>query len=152
MLNSNLKQLEKKYHELLTNLTEEELKQYIKSLARNYYISFLSNDVELFNNTFKQLEEVNSVYRSKYSNFNNYINFCLLAAVNSILNENITSEVNLELLETSEESYFSEEPFQNLINAFYESRALYHEEKKAEERIEELERKLARYEGASSDG
>ena len=152
MLNSNLKQLEKKYHELLTNLTEEELKQYIKSLARNYYISFLSNDKELYNNTFKQLEEVNSVYRSKYSNFSNYINFCLLDAVNNILNENITSEVNLELLETSEEAYFSEEPFQNLINAFYESRALYHEEKKAEEKIEELERKLARYEGAYSDG
>lgn len=145
MLNSNLNQLEKKYHELLINLSEEELKQYIQVLARNYYISFLSNDLELYNNTFKQLEEVNSIYRSKYSNFNNYINFCLLAAVNSILNENITSEVNLELLETSEESYFSEEPFQNLINAFNESRALYFKQKEAEERIEELEKELAAY-------
>lgn len=145
MFNSNLNQLEKKYHELLINLSEEELKQYIQVLARNYYISFLSNDLELYNNTFKQLEEVNSIYRSKYSNFNNYINFCLLAAVNSILNENITSEVNLELLETSEESYFSEEPFQNLINAFNESRALYFKQKEAEERIEELEKELAAY-------
>ena len=143
MLNSNLKQLEKKYHELLTNLTEEELKQYIKNLARNYYISFLSNDKELYNNTFKQLEEVNSLYKVKFPELINYINFCLLDAVNSILNENISSEVGLELIETSEEFYFSEKPFQALINAFYESRALYHEEKKAEERIEELERKLA---------
>ena len=150
MLNKNLKELESKYHELLINLSEEDLKQYIKSLADNYYNSYLSNEKEVHESTFKQLEEVNSIYKVKYSDFTNYINFCLLNAVNKILNENISSDMKLELIETSEDYYFSDNPFKNLINAFEESRALYNESKTYEKRIEELERKLAKYEGVNS--
>ena len=146
MLNKNLKELESKYHELLINLSEEDLKQYIKGLADNYYSSFLSNEKEVHESTFKQLEEVNSIYKSKYSDFTNYINFCLLNAVHNILNENISSDMDLKLIDSSEDDFFSDNPFKSLINAFEESRALYKESKSYEKRIEELERKLAKYE------
>lgn len=146
-LKNKLKQLKNKHHEILTNLSEEELKQYIQVLSKNYYIHYLNNETELYNNTVKQLEEVLTVFKIKYSGLNNYINFCLLESVNKLLNENIASDVELTVLGNAED-YFSDNPFQDLINAFHESRQLYFKEKEAVERIEELELELARYKGS----
>lgn len=149
---SNIKKLENKYHEILANLSEEELKQYIQVLARNYYISFLINDKELHNNTIKQLEETISVFKVNYNELNNYINFCLLNAINKILNERLSSGITLEVIATSEEDFFSAQPFKSLIDSLNESRKLYFNDVEAKRRIEELERRLAKYEGVKSDG
>ena len=151
MVNRNLKELESKYHELLTNLSEEDLKQYIKTLTNNYYSSFLSNDKELYESTFKQLEDVNSIYKVKYANFNSYINFCLLDAVHKILNERLSSGITLELI-GAEEDFLAKNPFKSLSDAIEESRKLYSNDAELKNKIEELEKKLAEYEGVKSNG
>ena len=120
----NLTKLEYKRKELITDFSEEELKQYIGILANNYYFSFINNDVKQYNNTVKELEEVSSIFLSKYSDIQHYINFCLLASINKILNENYSSGIELTLL-TSEEDYFSENPFKSLTDSLEESRKRY---------------------------
>ena len=141
----NIKKLEEKQKEMLNNLSEEELKQYIKILAKNYYIYFLNNEVGAFKNTVKQLEEVISVFKLKYSHINSYINLCLLESINKILNEKITSEIEVDVLDKTED-YFSTNPFKSLTEAFEESRQLYFNDVEMEKKIKELERKLAKYE------
>lgn len=134
----NLTKLEYKRKELITDFSEEELKQYLGILANNYYFSFINNDVKQYNNTVKELEEVISIFVSKYSDIQHYINFCLLATINKILNENYSSGIELTLL-TSEEDYFSENPFKNLTDSLEASRKLYFNDIEMEKRIKELE-------------
>lgn len=134
----NLNKLEYKRKELISDFSEEELKQYIQVLAKKYYVHFLNNEKELYNNTVNQLKEVLQVYKSKYSNLNNYINFCLLEAINNLLNETIASGIELNSIDKSED-YFSENPFQDLINAFYESKKLYFNDVEMEQKIKKLE-------------
>ena len=60
---ANFKELEHKQKELLVNLSEEELKQYIELLTKNYYVYFFNDDARAFENNFKQLEEVYSTFK-----------------------------------------------------------------------------------------
>ena len=129
----NLNKLEQKRKELLTNFSEEELIEYIQQLTEKYYSSFVNNEVEVHNNTMKYLEEVLSIYEDKYPQLNNFINFCLVRNINKILNENYSSDVTLNLINESEEEFFSENPFQPLINAFYKSKEAFHKDKKIRE-------------------
>ena len=71
----NLNKLEYKRKELITDFSEEELKQYLEILTNNYYYSFINNDYKQFNNTVKELEEVISIFINKYSDIKYYINF-----------------------------------------------------------------------------
>ena len=134
----NLTKLEYKRKELITDFSKEELKQYLELLANNYYYSFINNDYKQYNNTVKELEEVISIFNKNYSDIKHYINFCLLMSINKILNENYSSGIKLTI-PTSEEDYFSENPFQNLINAFYESRELYFNDVEMDQKIKNLE-------------
>ena len=147
----NLKELENKHLEILSNFEEEDLKQYIQVLAKNYYLHFLNNEEESFNNTVKQLEEVLKIYKIDYPKLNSYINFCLLESINKLLNETISSGIELEVIDKTED-FFSDYPFKSLADAIEESRKLYFNDVEMEKKIEELERKLAKYEGVNSNG
>jgi len=122
----NLNKLEYKRKELITDFSEEELKQYLEILTNNYYYSFINNDYKQFNNTVKELEEVISIFINKYSDIKYYINFCLLATINKILNENYSSGIELTIVATSEEDFFSENPFKSLSDSLEESRKRYY--------------------------
>ena len=147
----NLKELENKHHEILSNFEEEDLKQYIQVLGKNYYLHFLNNEEESFNNTVKQLEEVLKIYKIDYPKLNSYINFCLLESINKLLNETISSGIELEIIDKTED-FFSDYPFKSLADAIEESRKLYFNDVEMKNKIEELERKLAKYEGVNSNG
>ena len=134
----NLNKLEYKRKELITDFSKEELKQYLEVLTNNYYYSFINNDYKQYNNTVKELEEVISIFTNKYSDIKHYINFCLLATINKILNENYSSGIELKLV-TSEEDYFSENPFKSLTDSLEESRKLYFNDVAMEKKIKKLE-------------
>lgn len=135
----NLDKLEYKRKELITDFSEEELKRYLELLSNNYYYSFINNDSKQYNNTVKELEEVISIFRSQYSDIKHYINFCLLATINKILNENYSSGIELTIVATSEEDFFSDYPFKNLVDSLEESRELYFNDIEMEKRIKKLE-------------
>lgn len=135
----NLDKLEYKRKELITDFSEEELKRYLELLSNNYYYSFINNDSKQYNNTVKELEEVISIFRSQYSDIKHYINFCLLATINKILNENYSSGIELTMVATSEEDFFSDYPFKNLVDSLEESRKLYFNDIEMEKRIKKLE-------------
>ena len=134
----NLNKLEYKRKELISDFSEEELKQYLDVLTDNYYYSFINNDSKQYNNTVKELEEIISIFERQYTDIKYYINFCLLATINKILNENYSSGIELKLV-TSEEDYFSENPFKSLTDSLEESRKLYFNDLEMEQSIKNLE-------------
>ena len=136
----NLNNLEYKRKELITDFTEEELKQYLEVLTNNYYFSFINNDVKQYNNTIEELEEVISIFITKYADIKHYINFCLLATINKILNENYSSGIELTIVTTSEEDFFSANPFKSLSVALEESRKKYFNAVELKAKNEKLEK------------
>ena len=123
----NIKELEHKQKEIITNLTEEELKQYILYLTSCYYDFYKANDVQQFNNNLKLLEEVIDKYKTKYSNIVGFIYFSLYFNSNFVLSEmasdstdiNLTVPFNYNLYETEEET---EELTHNIKNIFNKER------------------------------
>jgi len=141
----NLNNLESKRKELITDFSEEELKQYLDVLTDNYYNYFINGDSKQFANTVKELDEVISIFITKYSDIKYYVNYCLLATINKILNENYSSGIELTIVATSEEDFFSENPFKSLSVAIEESRKKYYNaiELKAEnEKLKKENKKL----------
>ena len=60
---ANFTGLENKQRELLTNLSENELKQYILYLTRSYYTSFREDNEELFNYNLNLLKDIIEHYK-----------------------------------------------------------------------------------------
>lgn len=83
----NIDSLERKKKELLSNLNETDLKQYVILLSNDYYKHFKNNDVAEFNNTLNLLKEVVEVYKDKYSNIIGFVYFNLFLNANILLNE-----------------------------------------------------------------
>lgn len=85
----NIDSLERKKKELLSNLNESDLKQYVVLLTNDYYKHFKNNDVAEFNNTLNLLKEVVEVYKDKYSNIIGFVYFNLFLNANILLGETV---------------------------------------------------------------
>jgi len=83
----NIDSLERKKKELLSNLNESDLKQYIVILTNDYYKYFKNNDVAEYNKTLNLLKEVVEVYKDKYTNIIGFLYYNLFLNANIILNE-----------------------------------------------------------------
>ena len=92
----NIDSLERKKKELLSNLNESDLKQYIVILTNDYYKYFKNNDVAEYNKTLNLLKEVVEVYKDKYTNIIGFLYYNLFLNANIILGESVSdSTVNL---------------------------------------------------------
>lgn len=152
-MKNKIKQLENKQKEILTSFSEEELEQYIQVLARNYYINYLNNDLAGFNNVANQLKEVIQIFNYDFPKLNIFINFCLLDSINKILESNL--ENNIELVPIHEitiSDVTSLSGIEELARAYENGKEFFRQLTEAKKHIEELERKLAKYEGVNSDG
>ena len=85
----NIDSLERKKKELLSNLNESDLKQYVVLLTNDYYKHFKNNDVAEFNNTLNLLKEVVEVYKDKYSNIIGFVYYNLFLNANILLGETV---------------------------------------------------------------
>ena len=107
MVNAN--SLENKKKEILSNLNESDLKQYLVLLSNNYYKSFKENDVKEFNSNLKLLNEVIEVYKEKYSNIIGFAYYNLFLIANVLLTETVSDSTvklanpfNYKLYESNE--------------------------------------------------
>ena len=134
---------ERKIKELVSDLTEEELNQYILNLVDNYYKFYFSNDLEAFKKNFKNMEIVIDLVKIDYPDIENYINYCLLCKINKVLENKLNLDVELTILNEfnihQAKSKQEVRPFDNLIKAFEESREIYFERKNCLIRVKELE-------------
>ena len=101
--------MERKKKELLSNLNESDLKQYIVILTNDYYKYFKNNDVAEYNKTLNLLKEVVEVYKDKYTNIIGFLYYNLFLNANIILNEtfsdstvSLSNPFNYGLYETNE--------------------------------------------------
>lgn len=86
----NFQVLENKQRELLTNLSENELKQYILYLTRSYYTSFREDNEELFNYNLNLLKDIIEHYKETYPNIVGFIYYNLFMNANIIITETAT--------------------------------------------------------------
>lgn len=120
---NNLKEMEAKKQEILSNLTKEELENYIQVLTREYYLSCLANDVNSYKNNLNCLKEVLTIFNPIFNNISNYINFCLLCNINKILMQELNLDFELAVFNDVELtksdgniSSLSEEELEKLFN------------------------------------
>jgi len=86
----NARSLENKKKEILSNLNESDLKQYLVLLSNNYYKAFKENDVKEFNSNLNLLNEVIEVYKDKYSNIVGFAYYNLFLTANVLLAETVS--------------------------------------------------------------
>ena len=86
----NPQSLEKKKKEILSNLNESDLKQYLVLLSNNYYKAFKENDVAEFNSNLNLLNEVIEVYKDKYAYVIGYAYYNLFLTANILLSETLS--------------------------------------------------------------
>ncbi len=139
----DLNKYEKKIKVIVSDLTEEELNQYILNLVDNYYKFYFSNDLEAFKKNFKNMEIVIDLVKIDYPDIENYINYCLLCKISKVLEDKLNLDVELTILNDfnihQAKSKQEVRPFDNLIKAFEESREIYFERKNCLIRVKELE-------------
>ena len=70
---------------------------YIKKLAKDYYSAFFSNDVLAFERTLTNITLIESIGAG--ANIKEFVNYCLLNEINTILTKNVASDVVLESFE-----------------------------------------------------
>ena len=85
----NADSLENQKKQILANLNETDLKQYIIILTNDYYKAFANNDVHDFNYNLQLLKEVVELYKEKYSNIIGFVYYNLFLNANILLTENV---------------------------------------------------------------
>lgn len=105
----NPQSLANKKKQILANLNESDLNQYIILLTRNYYKAFKENDVAEYNYNLGLLKEVTELYKDKYSNIIGFAYYNLFLNANILLGETVadstvklTNPFNYKLTESNE--------------------------------------------------
>ena len=94
----NISNLENKQKELLNNLSESELKQYILYLTRCYYSNFNDNNEKLFNYNLNLLKDITENYKEVYPNIIGFIYYNLFLNANILLSE-LKADSTIKLIE-----------------------------------------------------
>lgn len=120
---TNINELKNKQKDLITNLEEEELKEYILYLTSCYYEAYKKNDVKQFENNIQLLEEVIEAYKKTYANITGFVYFSLFFNSNLVLSEaldskdiNLAIPFNYNLYETEEETEELTHNIRNILN------------------------------------
>lgn len=90
---ATIQQLEKEVNKKFESLEPEELKLLIKNLVKEYYKSFFENNTKTNQSILNTLRLVVSC--NSNLNTSDYVNYCLLNEVNSIINRNVESNIDL---------------------------------------------------------
>ena len=128
---ATIQKLEKEVNEKINNLTIEELRALIKRLAKDYYKTYFEKNIK----SNIAIRDTLKLIGSKYPELNtkSFINYCLLSEVNSILNNNLESNVNLLSFENDLNNNITEKEFKSLKER----------EKEANEYFKRLEKEMA---------
>lgn len=81
-INGSLDGLKK---DVMKNLSKDKLKSYIFNLTKKYYMSFIEDDEETFNNTLELLHDVIDEYSLTYVNLQGFVFYCLHLNANIIM-------------------------------------------------------------------
>ena len=83
----NLATLESKQKDILLNLSEDDLEQYILYLTNNYYNSFKEDDIKNYEFNINLLKDVMEHYKEKYPNIVGFIYYNLFMNANILITE-----------------------------------------------------------------
>lgn len=98
--------------DVLKNLSKDKLKQYIFHLTKKYYVSYIEDDEETFNNTLEHLQDVLDEYRLTYVNLQGFIFFCLYLNANVIMTK-ASSNNSFELINIANYDLIEDDDFED---------------------------------------
>lgn len=93
---ANIKELKNKQKELISNLEEEDLKQYILFISNCLNESIIKNDVKQYEFNKELLEEVIETYKKDYANIIGFVYFSLFLNSSNYLKE-MASDSEIEV-------------------------------------------------------
>ena len=100
-----IKEMEQKIRDksnnIITDLSKDQIEQYIQVLTKNYYEYYLSGNSKKFHENFKELKNLIKLTELDYPNIRNYTNYCLLCNINKILEDNLKINMDLIIFEGS---------------------------------------------------
>lgn len=79
--------------EMIDAMDVDDLSNFIMSISHDYYIYFMNEDISNFNAAASILNYIRK--KSKHNNISNYINYCMLVAVNTLLNRLMDRKMDL---------------------------------------------------------
>jgi hypothetical protein len=79
--------------DMIANMDEDDLKDFIHKSCRNYYVDFINDNVKDFNATASILEYIKN--NAEYNNVSNFINYSMIIAVNTLLNSLMDRKMEL---------------------------------------------------------
>ena len=79
--------------DMIANMDEAALKDFIHESCRNYYVDFMNDNVNDFNATVSILEYIKK--NAEYDNIRNFINYSMIIAINTILNNLMDRKMDL---------------------------------------------------------
>lgn len=102
MASSN--ELKKKFNDkkfqMIDDLDDADLSKYLMSICNDYYTYYINDDITKFNATASILEYIKN--ESKHNNIANYINYCMIVAINRLLNNLMDRKMDLIMPEEVE--------------------------------------------------
>lgn len=98
---TNINEIKKRINDeklqLIQGMDETDLKNYIRNISQDYYIYYINNDAANFNAVSSILEYIKTY--DKYDGLNNYMNYCMVIAINLLLNKLMDNKLNLMMPE-----------------------------------------------------
>lgn len=94
-LNDIKRRVDDEKQDMIANMDEAALMNFIHESCRNYYVDFMNDDIKDFNATVSILDYIKN--NVEYDNVGNFINYSMIIAVNSLLNNLMDRKMDLIL-------------------------------------------------------
>ena len=99
-INELKKRVNDKKFQIIDEMDEADLRNYIMSTCNDYYTYYMNDDMTNFNAAASILEYIRN--ESKGNNISNYINYCMIVAINTLLNNLMNRKMDLIIPEAVE--------------------------------------------------
>ena len=83
--------------EILSGMAPADMEPYIWNLLTDYYYSYVNNDMDKFHTVANELSEAIEVAYEKCANTTNYINYCRISIMTTLLNKLFKRGTSLEM-------------------------------------------------------
>ncbi len=75
--------------DILSKYSKDGLMRKIKALCDTYYISYVNDDEANFHAAAGMLDTISAIAKDTYPNVDDFINYCMVESLNTILNERL---------------------------------------------------------------
>ena len=88
--------------DILSKYSKDGLMRKIKALCDTYYISYINDNESDFHAAAGMLDTISAIAKDEYPNVDDFINYCMIVAINRLLNSLMDRKMDLMIPEAVE--------------------------------------------------